>query len=140
MASEDTIITSKLDALRKELAEKEFENKQEDDEKEAERERAGLEPGTYLAEEAPPSDLQMDRWAAIDTLRIQVALLEDLKAQVETQTTANQTSFRAIEARDKRSSKQGLWPTIISSAIFLILGWLLSLLGTPIGVLHAFAR
>jgi hypothetical protein len=82
----------------------------------------------------------MDRWAAIDTLRIQVALLEDLRAQLETQTTANQTSFRAIEARDKRSSKQGPWLTIISSAIFLILGWLLSLLGTPIGVLHAFAR
>jgi hypothetical protein len=140
MASAEAIITAKLDVLQRELAAKELEDRKEEDEKEAEREREGLEPGTYLAEEAPPSDLQLDRWAAIDTLRIQVALLEDLQAQVEAQATANQASFQGIEARDKRSSRQGFWLTVITSAVSLVLGWLLSLLSTPVGVLHAFGH
>ncbi|HEV8189957.1 MAG TPA: hypothetical protein VGP82_00485 [Ktedonobacterales bacterium] len=140
MESDDTIITAKLDALRKELAKKELEDRKEEEEKEAEDERSGLEPGTYLAEEARPSDLQLDRWAAIDTLRIQVALLEDLHALVEAQTSANQASFQAIEARGAHSSRQSLWLTIISSTISLIVGWSLSLLGTPAAIVHAFGR
>lgn len=67
------------------------------------------------------------------------ALLE-VKELLQKQHTETKANFLAIEKRDAHSSKQNLWLTFTSSAISLILGWLLSLLGSPATLVHAFGR
>jgi hypothetical protein len=147
MASEDTIIAAKLNALEKELAKKELEERQDEEKREAQ-ERADEEwdrqhePGTYLAERgiALPTRKQLERHSRIQTLKGQVQLLQELKAQIEEQRTESQAQFLAMKKTAERSSRQGFWLTIGSSAVSLVLGWLLSLLTSPVGVLHAFGR
>ena len=148
LASERDIITAKLDALRSELAEKFRE------EREAARAEAPAEMGSdsiggdsvlgkYSVREGMPfetSEQQFARMQAIDTLHSQIALLKELKAQLDAQNSDTNAHFLAIEKRDMRSPRQGIWLTIVSSIITLILGWLLSLLGSPVAVLHALGR
>jgi hypothetical protein len=143
MESEQTVISAKLDALRNELEAKKLEEQKAEEaaeRRERKREAESGEGVLSLHERTPPTKRQLERWAAIDTLKTQVALLEELKAQMETQRTESEKRFLAIQDSTERSSKQGVWLTVGTSVITLILGWLLSLLGSPVSVLHAFGR
>jgi hypothetical protein len=142
MDAAEAVIVSKLGAVRQELAEKEA------------AERAYLEEedrrGAALSDlvEDMPLDLEetleerehIDQFfrnrEEISTLQVQVRLLEELKASLEQQRTEDQKDFLAIKDRDERSSKQNVRFTIAVSAISLIVGWLLSLVDSPVSVLH----
>ena len=146
MDAAEAVIVSKLGAVRQELAEKEA------------AERAYLEEedrrGAALSDlvEDMPLDLEdtleerehIDQFfrnrEEISTLQVQVRLLEELKASLEQQRTEDQKDFLAIKDRGKRSSKQNVGFTIAVSAISLIVGWLLSLVSSPAGVLHVLGR
>jgi hypothetical protein len=146
MDAAEAVIVSKLGAVRQELAEKEA------------AERAYLEEedkrGAALSDlvDDMPLDLEdmleerehIDQFfrnrEEISTLQVQVRLLEELKASLEQQRTEDQKDFLAIKDRGKRSSKQNVRFTIAVSAISLIAGWLLSLVGSPVSVLHVLGR
>lgn len=139
MESEESVIAARLKALRSELAVKEREDR-ESAERYAARARNADAP--YDAQPHAPSfpPIDFERSEQMRTLRAQIALLEELKGQLEAQHSETKAHFLAIEKRDARSSSQGIWLTIISSAISLILGWLLSLLGSPATLVHALGR
>jgi hypothetical protein len=71
--------------------------------------------------------------AVIDALQ---AIKKDLDAQ-HAETTKR---FDAIEVRDKSSGRQAVWLTIVSSAITLLIGWLLAGLAAPAEVFHLVVR
>ncbi len=87
--------------------------------------------GLGVGEAVPPEELLQEVAAEIKALLEVKELLQNQHAE----TTAN---FLAIEKRDEHSSKQNLWLTLTTSAISLIVGWLLSLLGSPATLIHAF--
>jgi hypothetical protein len=146
MDAAEAVIAGKLAAVRQELAEKEA------------AERAYLEEedkrGAALSDlvEDTPLDLEetleekehIDGFfrnrAQINTLQVQVRLLEELNASLDQQRTEYQKDLLAIKDRDKRSSKRNVWLTVTTSAILLIAGWLLSLVGSPASVLHVLGR
>ena len=72
----------------------------------------------------------------IDRLEAQVNLLQELQKTLDEQRTEHRADVITATHRDERSSKQNVQFTVAVSAISLILGWLLSLVGTPASVLH----
>lgn len=133
MDAAEAIIASKLEALRAELSEREERERRYQEERNGE--------GLFLEE------FDLERYEARrrdeDTLvgtRAQVRLLEELKATLHQQHAESKAHFLAIKDRDERSSKQNVWLTVASSAISLILGWLLSLVGSPASVLRVFGH
>lgn len=66
--------------------------------------------------------------------------LERINKTLEEHKSETIAEFRTIEERDGLSSRQSFWLTVISSAVSLILGWLLSLVGNPASVLRIFTR
>lgn len=110
MESEQTVISAKLDALRNELEAKELEEQKAEEaaeRRERKREAESGEGVLSLHERTPPTKRQLERWAAIDTLKTQVALLEELKAQMETQRTESEKRFLAIQ--DSTESRHSPW-------------------------------
>lgn len=133
MQSAEDIISSKLETLRKEFV----------DTKEAyarsERfvHRFGAEPSP---EEIEQERENRARRYQLSELEPQIKLLEELKASLDHQHAENKAQFLAIEKRDTVSSKQSFWLTVVSSAVSLVAGWLLSLVGSPSAVLRIFAH
>lgn len=161
MASEEIVIATKLDELQKEIAEKERKHQEYVERRQRERgtqvaERGGRATSLHEHRAPPLTDTEVRLAEAQKTIRrlkrqnqtksqmetwkIQVALLEELKAQVVAQRTESHTQFTTMQDTTKQSSRQGFWLTIGTSSVSLVLGWLLSLLSTPAGVLHAFGR
>lgn len=156
MESEETVIINKLDVLQRELAERECKQQKAEERRKRSagtqlRERGGRATGHTVPSTTEDEtgevqravrrvEAQNRRQSRVDTLKVQIALLEELKVQVEAQRTESHAQFLAIKGTTMRSSRQGFWLTIGSSAISIVLGWLLSLLSTPLGVLHAFGR
>lgn len=73
-------------------------------------------------------------------LQSQIAVLQEVKELLKKQHAETKANFLAVEKRDEHSSKQNLWLTITTSAISIIIGWLLSLLGSPLTLVHTFGR
>lgn len=96
------------------------------------------------AENALPTGEQVSQHQArvgdIQALEAQLQVLEELRATLHKQQPKNRAHVAAIRGRDGRASKQHPWLTVTSSVAYLILGWLLSVLGSPAAVLHALAR
>lgn len=129
--SAETVVIAKLDELQRQLAEKEAKRARADAEA-MRRAEAEVQGGANSALAARmPSAARVKRDREIGVLQIQVQLLEELKEKFEHQRTQMEADFTSIKERDERSSKQNFWLTIVSSAISLIVGWLLSLAGSP---------
>ncbi len=100
--------------------------------------------GLEIPEQVP--DLEMhapalpDSGHELDILKQQVKALLEVKELLYQQHAENTANFLDIKQRDDHSSRQSVWLTVITSAISIIIGWLLSLLGTPSAVLHALGR
>lgn len=73
-------------------------------------------------------------------LAAQIAALEEVKKLLTSQHAEVQASFLAMKRSDERSSRQNLWLTLTTSGISIVIGWLLSLLGSPATLVHAFGR
>jgi hypothetical protein len=115
--SAEAIITSRLEKLREELATA----------------RAALFPPPFhFFPDTEPEEVHK----ALEAIRLeaQIKALEQLQEMLAQQHVENRAQFVAIKERDERSSTQSIWLTVISSTISLILGWSLSLLGTPLSV------
>ena len=126
MERAEAVIAGKLEALRKELAEKE------------EAERAYEARRSTFGSTVDVEHLQ--RALDIRNLEAQLRLLEELQATLNQQHAETKAYFIAAKDRDERSSKQNVWFSVALSAISIILGWLLSMLGSPAAVLHVLIR
>lgn len=71
--------------------------------------------------------------AELEALKLQ---LEDIIVKIDREHSDSKANFLAIKDRDERSSRQNLWLSIAIALVSLILGWLLSLLGSPASVLR----
>lgn len=139
MGSAEAIIASKLETLRAELAEKQ--RLKQDDLPPPPQGWAYSDGGDGGQRERDAYDERQRQFdEEIASLANQVRLLEDIKGMLDKQQMTTQTHFLAIQDRDERSSRQNVWLTLISSAISLLIGWALSLLGSPAAVLHALGR
>jgi hypothetical protein len=69
--------------------------------------------------------------AQINHLQEDLASLSQLSDMLRRYYEQTQAEFRAIEARDNQTERQQIKLTIVSSTISLLIGWLLSLIGTP---------
>ena len=160
MDAAEAVITGKLKTLRRELGEK-IRAEQAYQEERAERRHQRevvrqaeweeferqLREGQYptrsmpMAETGPLTSLSsgyFKRLLDIDRLEAQVKLLQELQKTLDEQHGEKREPIVAVNDQDDRSFKQNFWPTFTTSAISLLLGWLLSLLGTPATVLHLF--
>ena len=134
MESIEALITSKLESARQELAEKEERKR-----KEEERERDELELGVLHSVGA--GFAERERLATeIRNLNSRVQVLEEIKDVLDKQHAETKAQFVAIEKRDVQSTKQNFWLSVVSSAVSRIVGWLLSLVGSPATILHIFAH
>jgi hypothetical protein len=71
----------------------------------------------------------------IGKIEAETSHLQQISDLLEEQHSQNQEQFLAIQKRDRTSARQNIWLTIVSSTISLIIGWLLSLFGSPINLL-----
>jgi hypothetical protein len=182
MESAEAVITGKVKALRKDLAEQRRAERAYEEEFGARRAKAerGLTAGPppydrsqaqlpadswfwTPAQEQPPASQppldgeepayaedtmptaeqvsQHDAWVgAIQALEAQLQVLEDLRVTLQQQQPKNRARVVAIRDHDKRPAKQHPWLTVTTSVAYLVLGWLLSMLGSPSAVLHALVR
>jgi hypothetical protein len=162
MNAAEAVIASKLEALRQELgeriqAEQAYQEElaqhayQRELNKQAQRDeferllREGKYPtgSTSMAGTGPLASVSggyFKRLLDIDRLEAQVKLLQEVKATLDQQRAENRAHFVALEAGDRRPAKQNLWLLIAASVTSLILGWLLSIVGSPTTVLHMFGR
>lgn len=125
MATAEEFVKSTLIAARKQLRKEEEEAR-----KAAAQKRA-------KSSNLPPTPAEKQKRAArLNELRIQIRLLKEIKGLMDEQHAETTAHFTAIEERDALSSKQGVRLTIISSAISPVIGWMLSLIGSPGSVLH----
>jgi hypothetical protein len=109
--------------------------------------KGGLSDGHGIAagqtsgyDDFPDDDIEDNPEAYRYRLQGQIDVLEQVKDMLAKQHAENQANFLDIKQRDDQSSRQSLWLTITTSVISIIIGWLLSLLSTPVGVLHALGR
>ncbi len=137
------IVDSILEARRNELIKLDA-----DEAAEAEEWAANHEPGLRLSEASSDSDNESYYESLEDDdpdlrryrIRAEMAVLEQVKEMLTKQHAENTAHFMAIKQRDDSSSRQNLWLTISTSFISIIVGWLLSLLSSPVSVLHALGR
>ena len=142
MDAAEAIIASKLDALRKELAEKvrDEEAYQQWFEEEAAWEGVRAESADDILAEHERREQHLRGLDEVNALEAQVTLLEDLQATLAQRHTANRAPSSASTDRDERPAKQNPWLTITTFALLLLLGWLLALVSSPTTVLHAIGR
>jgi hypothetical protein len=163
MDAAEAVITSKLEALRQELGERIQAEQAYQEElaqqaysreaaKRAQREeferllREGQYPavGMSIAGTGPLAAVSggyFKRLLDIDRLEAQVKLLQALQQTLDEQRAEKREGAVTSTGREERSSKQSVRFTIIAtSALSLVLGWLLSLVGTPTSLLHLFGH
>lgn len=64
----------------------------------------------------------------------------DLRRTMHMQHTSNLAHFQEMQRRDQQNSKENTRLAVVSSCVSLLLGWMLSLLGTPGTLLHLFTH
>jgi hypothetical protein len=160
MDAAEAVMTGKLEALRKELAERIRAEQAYQEElaqhaysreaaKRAQREeferllREGQYPtiGMSIAGTGPLASVSgghFKRLLDIDRLEAQVKVLQELQQTLDDQRTEHREEVVTSTDRGERSSTRNLWLTLVIavSAVSLIVGWLLSLVDSPTSVLH----
>lgn len=76
----------------------------------------------------------------VEEFRRQVDVLTEIKKTLESQHLNIKADFQDIKQRDEQSSKANIVLTLTSSGISLVLGWALSLVGSPATVMHLLLR
>lgn len=141
MESAETLIASKLESARKELAETEERRRRAEKSLRERSERRRQTPDALRAGVVGGGYDEVNRLTEdIRDLTSRVQVLAEIKGLLASQHAETKAQFVAIEQRDRSSSKQGFWLTVASSAVSLIIGWLLSLVGSPATMLHLFAH
>jgi chromosome segregation ATPase len=132
MASAEAVIAGQIEAVRQALASTKEELRQEA-QKERDAQKRAAELGSKLKyDERRLGELGAKVWE----LERKLHILEEIRDLIDATHEESKTQFAAIEQRDTASSKQNVRLTVVTSIASLIIGWLLSLLGTPTAVLH----
>jgi hypothetical protein len=136
----EAIVASKLETLKAALAEAEVAE-------EAAFDASGLgvrnssaapRPTAKQLREEAKAEAEYERLEGeVSQLRAQVGLLEEIKGILEKQRLETKMQFSAIATRDAASTRLNLTASVLLSLGTLLVGWSLSLLGTPFSVWQA---